>query len=61
MATAEAPTTRFDPSALKQLLDGRYGEGRERVREVLGRAEFAPPVAIPTAEYREKVLQSRAH
>jgi acyl-CoA oxidase len=57
MATAEAQSTSFDPSALTRLLDGRYAEGRDQIREVLQRPEFASPVALPTPEYRERVLQ----
>ena len=57
VATAEAQSTSFDPSALTRLLDGRYAEGRDQIREVLQRPEFAPPVAMPTADYREQVLQ----
>jgi len=56
--TVTAPETiSFDPVALQRLLDGRYGEGREQIREVLRRPEFAPPQTMPTAEYREQVLQ----
>jgi acyl-CoA oxidase len=46
----------FDPSALMRLLDGRYAEVRHELRGVLCRPEFAPVVAMPTAEYREQVL-----
>jgi hypothetical protein len=46
----------FDPSALLRLLDGRYAEVRQELRGVLRRPEFAPVVAMPTAEYRERVL-----
>jgi acyl-CoA oxidase len=46
----------FDPSALLRLLDGRYAEVRQELRAVLCRPEFAPVVAMPTAEYRERVL-----
>jgi len=56
MATAESRAISFDVASLGRLLDGRYGEGRQQVREVLQRPEFAPPVAIATADYREKVL-----
>jgi acyl-CoA oxidase len=47
----------FDPAALQRLLDGRYAELRNRIREVLSRPEFAPVVALPTAEYRERVME----
>jgi acyl-CoA oxidase len=49
-------TISFDPAALQHLLDGRYREIRRRLREVLSRPEFAPVTALPTAEYRERVL-----
>ena len=52
---SEAPP--FDPSALHELLDGRYGELRTRIREVLSRPEFAPVGALPTGEYRRRVLE----
>ena len=55
--TVTAPETiTFDPGALQRLLDGRYGEGRDQIREVLKRPEFASPLAIPTAEHRQQVL-----
>ena len=57
MATTESAATGFDVGALARLLDGRYAEGRDQIREVLARPEFAPPLAIPTAEYRAKVLE----
>ncbi|HLY48105.1 MAG TPA: acyl-CoA dehydrogenase [Solirubrobacteraceae bacterium] len=57
MATTESAATEFDPAALARLLDGRYAEGRDQIREVLKRPEFAPPLAIETGEYREKVLR----
>jgi acyl-CoA oxidase len=46
----------LDPSALQRLLDGPYADVRARIREVLCRPEFEPVIAVPTAEYREKVL-----
>ncbi len=46
----------FDPHALARLLDGRYAPLRERIREVLGRPEFTPVSALPTDEYRRRVL-----
>jgi acyl-CoA oxidase len=39
------------------MLDGRYGELRAQLREVLSREEFTPPIAMPTDEYRELVLK----
>jgi acyl-CoA oxidase len=46
----------FDPPALLRLLDGRYGPVREEIRTVMRQPEFAPVLALPTAEYRERVL-----
>jgi acyl-CoA oxidase len=57
VTTAESQTISFDPGLLARLLDGRYVEGRDQIREVLKRPEFTPPLAISTEEYREKVLQ----
>lgn len=42
---------------MQGLLDGRYGELRERIREVLQRAEFAPVIALRTALYRRQVFE----
>src|SRR5207244_3127427 len=47
----------FDPAALQRLLDGRYAEVRDAVREVLSRPEFAPVIGLSKEEYREKVLE----
>ncbi len=41
---------------LERLLDGRYAALRRQMREVLSREEFAPPIAMPTDEYRKLVL-----
>ncbi len=57
MAAVSTETRTFDASALMQLLDGRYAEVRQELRTVLGRPEFAPMVAMPTAEYREQVME----
>jgi acyl-CoA oxidase len=55
--TAATPeTTRFDPTGLGRLLDGRYADVRDEIRTVMRRPEFAPVVALPTADYRERVL-----
>src|SRR5258708_9452619 len=55
--TATAGTSAsFDPSALQRVLDGPYAEIRELVRQRLSRPDFAPVIALPTAEYRERVL-----
>jgi acyl-CoA oxidase len=62
VATAtDAGTTQFDPRTLQRLLDGRYVDIREQTREVLSRPEFAPPIAMPTPEYREQVLTWAKH
>jgi acyl-CoA oxidase len=50
-------TQPFEPTALLRLLDGHYAPLRERIRETLCRPEFAPVIAIPTSEYRERVLR----
>jgi acyl-CoA oxidase len=57
MATSATEAARFDPEVLKRVLDGHYCDLREQIRQVLCRPEFAPPVAIPTQEYRERVLE----
>jgi acyl-CoA oxidase len=50
-------TKTFDLAALARLLDGRYASVRDEIRTVMRRPEFAPVVALPTSEYRERVLQ----
>jgi acyl-CoA oxidase len=50
-------TQPFEPIALQRVLDGDYAPLRERIRETLCRPEFAPVIALPTSEYRERVLQ----
>jgi acyl-CoA oxidase len=47
----------FEATPLQRLLDGRYAETRERIRTVLCRPEFAPVVALPTQEYRKRVME----
>ena len=55
---AVTPETRtFDPAALARLLDGRYAEVRQELRAVMRRPEFAPVVGLPTAAYRERVME----
>jgi acyl-CoA oxidase len=46
----------FDPAPLARLLDGRYAELRHEIRSVMSQAEFAPVIAMPTAEYRQRVM-----
>jgi acyl-CoA oxidase len=57
MASSVAQSTAPDPGRLQRLLDGRYRDLREQIRAVQGQPEFAPVSALPTAEYRERVLQ----
>jgi len=57
MGSDASATPSFDPAALQRVLDGRYASLREQSREVLSRPEFEPPVAMPTDEYRERVLE----
>jgi acyl-CoA oxidase len=57
MATTEPQATGVRPELLQSLLEGRYADQRRQILEVLGRPEFAPPIALPTAEYRERVLE----
>ncbi|HEX3690916.1 MAG TPA: acyl-CoA dehydrogenase [Solirubrobacteraceae bacterium] len=56
MAAVIPESRTFDPPALLRLLDGRYGPVREEIRTVMRQPEFAPVLALPTAEYRERVL-----
>ncbi|MBV8431521.1 MAG: acyl-CoA dehydrogenase family protein [Solirubrobacterales bacterium] len=56
MSVTERQAISFDPASLQRVLDGRYADGRDQIREVLKRPEFAPPLAIATEEYREQVL-----
>jgi acyl-CoA oxidase len=46
----------FDPTVLRRQLEGDRVELRARVLEILARPEFEPPLAEPTAEFRERVL-----
>jgi acyl-CoA oxidase len=57
MARSAPESTRFDAVVLGRLLDGNYQEVREQIRDVLARPEFAPPIALPTDEYRARVLE----
>jgi acyl-CoA oxidase len=47
----------FDSTILRSQLDGKYADVRDRVREFLSRPEFAHEDWLPTAEYRERVLE----
>ncbi len=57
MTVTEPQTIRFDTTLLQRLLDGRYADGRDQIREVLKRPEFTPPLAASTEEYREQVMK----
>jgi hypothetical protein len=57
MGRSATDATGVDAVALRRLLDGHYLDLREQIREVLCRPEFAPPVALPTDEYRQRVLE----
>ncbi len=57
MATTEPQATGVRAEDLQPLLEGRYGSLRHQVLEILGRPEFEPPIALPTAEYRERVFE----
>ena len=57
MVTTTPGTEPFDPGPLQRLLDGRYAELRDQVRAVMRRDEFTPVIALPTPEYRERVLE----
>jgi Acyl-CoA oxidase/Acyl-CoA dehydrogenase, N-terminal domain len=56
MATTEPQATGVRAEDLQPLLDGRYASLRRQIRDILSQPEFASPLAIPTAEYRELVL-----
>jgi acyl-CoA oxidase len=56
MATTEPQATDVRAEDLQPLLDGRYASLRHQIRDVLSRPELDPPIAMPTAEYRELVL-----
>jgi acyl-CoA oxidase len=55
---ATAPPTRqgFDPATLQRQLDGPYADLRAQIREIQSRPEFAPVIALPTPQYRERVF-----
>jgi acyl-CoA oxidase len=56
MATTEPQATGVHADDLQPLLEGRYASLRHQILEILGRPEFDPPIALPTAEYRARVL-----
>jgi acyl-CoA oxidase len=45
-----------DAAGLLRVLDGRSADERREIRAVMRRPEFAPVVALPTEDYRERVL-----
>src|SRR5690242_5448472 len=57
MATTEPHATGVRAQDLAPPLGGRYAALRSQTREVLGRPEAEPPIAIPTAEYRDRVME----
>jgi acyl-CoA oxidase len=57
MATTTPGTEDFDTGQLEQILGGRYAELRSQYMELLSRPEFAPLGPLPTAEYRERVME----
>jgi hypothetical protein len=57
VAAVSEENTAFDPAALQRLPDGRYAQTRRRISDVMSRPELAPVVALPTSEYRERVLE----
>ena len=57
MATTEPQVTGVRAEDLQPLLAGRYASLRDQILEILSRPEFEPPIALPTAEYRELVLE----
>ncbi len=57
MATTTPGTEEFDSAPLQRLLAGRYHELRSQYLELLCRPEFGPVGPLPTAEYRERVLE----
>ncbi|MGH3320955.1 MAG: acyl-CoA dehydrogenase [Streptosporangiaceae bacterium] len=56
MTEIQESLARPDPEALRRLLDGEHAWVRDRVREVLARAEFRPQQDLTRDEYRQQVL-----
>jgi acyl-CoA oxidase len=56
-ATSDDPIAAIDAAALQRLLDGPYVDIRDEIRAVQSRPEFAPVVALPTDEYRDRVFE----
>jgi acyl-CoA oxidase len=57
MATTTPDTEDFDSAPLERLLGGRYAELRGQYMEIMCRPEFAPVGPLPSAEYRERVME----
>jgi acyl-CoA oxidase len=57
MATTTPATEDFDSASLHRFLEGRYTDLRGRYLELLSRPEFRPVPPLPTAEYRERVME----
>jgi acyl-CoA oxidase len=58
MATIDLDPTAgaFDPAELQRILDGRYAQLREQIRELMSRPEFQPPLEISREDYRTTVM-----
>jgi acyl-CoA oxidase len=65
MATTAPETkpdpTPFDPAALQKVLDGKYADLRDKIRETQCRPEFKPVIGLPKDEYREVVMGWARH
>jgi acyl-CoA oxidase len=57
MTTTTPHTDDFDSAPLQRLLEGRYADLRHQFMDILCRPEFAPVGPLPSAEYRERVLE----
>src|SRR5690348_3514022 len=57
MAITTPDTEDFDSASLQRILDGRYADLRHQYLDILSRPEFQPVPPLPTAEYRERVME----
>lgn len=57
MATLDLDSTAdaFDPTDLQRSLDGRYADVRSRIREVMSRPDFEPPIELSREHHRATV------
>lgn len=55
-ASEQGSPASFDPALLQELLDAPDAETRRRLRQLLGRPEFAYRYDLPKEEYRQLVL-----